>query len=184
MIVRPAEGWLRLLFVWNGSVLPSIVPQLVFFFFVSLLALVTDDIVLGYKIPLNSTPFALVGLTLAIFLAFRNNASFQRYLEARALWGHALTGSRSLVSLILCYAPEARAGTDVLALVKQVIAFNYALKDQVRRRNGNSASEFPTLHYPAATTLHDIRRRSKTPGLPTRCAPCCWRCVNNWQRWT
>jgi ion channel-forming bestrophin family protein len=77
MIVRPAENWLRLLFVWNGSVLRSIVPQLVFFFFMSLLPFVTDDTVLGYKIPLNSTPFALVELTLAIFLAFRNNASFQ-----------------------------------------------------------------------------------------------------------
>jgi putative membrane protein len=28
MIVRPPVNWLRLLFVWRGSVLPAILPQL------------------------------------------------------------------------------------------------------------------------------------------------------------
>ncbi|MGF6904111.1 hypothetical protein P3T22_005400 [Paraburkholderia sp. GAS348] len=38
MIVRPGQNWFRLLFVWNGSVLQSIIPQLVFMAAVSSLA--------------------------------------------------------------------------------------------------------------------------------------------------
>jgi predicted membrane chloride channel (bestrophin family) len=38
MIVRPGQNWFRLLFVWNGSVLQSIIPQLVFMAIVSSLA--------------------------------------------------------------------------------------------------------------------------------------------------
>ncbi|WP_317047606.1 bestrophin family ion channel [Adhaeribacter pallidiroseus] len=32
-----------------------------------------------YKILLNTTPFTLIGLALAIFLGFRNNASYDRF---------------------------------------------------------------------------------------------------------
>lgn len=72
MIVRPKESWLRLLFVWNGSVLPTIAPQLIFMAVVSSLAVVSHGRVLGEKIPLNTALLTPFGLTLAIFLGFRN----------------------------------------------------------------------------------------------------------------
>lgn len=126
MIVRPPEHWLRALFVWEGSVLPAILPQLLLVLAVSLAALATDGRVLGRKIPLDTAPFPMVGASLAIFLAFRNSASYERYVEARRIWGRILGASRTLVSQALC------AGVEPAPLAAQVTAFVQALRHQLR----------------------------------------------------
>jgi hypothetical protein len=41
MIIRPPTNWLRMLFVWDGSVLKTIVPQLLLMLAISVLAVVT-----------------------------------------------------------------------------------------------------------------------------------------------
>ncbi len=45
-----------------------------------------------FKVLLTATPFTLWGLTLAIFLGFRNTVAYQRFWEARTLWGELLIG--------------------------------------------------------------------------------------------
>ncbi|AOK50121.1 hypothetical protein WT60_25100 [Burkholderia sp. MSMB617WGS] len=128
MIVRPREHWFRMLFVWNGSVLPSILPQLALMSAVSVVALLTDGRILGEKVPLNPTPFTLAGLALAIFAAFRNNASYDRYWEARKLWGGVLTAARALTSQAIGYDATA----DGAAFARAAVGFVYALKHQLR----------------------------------------------------
>lgn len=130
MIVRPKENWLRLLFVWNGSVLQSIIPQLIFMGVISSLAVLTQGRIFGEKVPLNTAPFTLFGLALAIFLAFRNNASYERFQEARHLWGNLLNAARALTSQMLCYVPDS---ADRLATARTLIASVYALKHQLRK---------------------------------------------------
>ncbi|KVO33433.1 hypothetical protein WK11_04335 [Burkholderia ubonensis] len=132
MIVRPRQNWLKMLFVWNGSVLQSIIPQLVFMAIVSTLAVFTNGRIFGEKIPLNTAPFTLFGLALAIFLAFRNNASFERFKEARHLWGDVLIASRTLTSQIRRYLPENVDAAERNQTIDLLIAFVYALKHQLR----------------------------------------------------
>ncbi|KVU56541.1 hypothetical protein WK69_31115 [Burkholderia ubonensis] len=132
MIVRPRQNWLQMLFVWNGSVLQSIIPQLVFMAIVSTLAVFTNGRIFGEKIPLNTTPFTLFGLALAIFLAFRNNASFERFKEARHLWGDVLIASRTLTSQMRRYLPEHVDDALRNQTIDLLIAFVYALKHQLR----------------------------------------------------
>jgi len=129
MIVRPKQRWPRLLFVWHGSVLRTIIPQLVFMAAVSSLAVITQGRVFGEKIPLNTTLLTLFGLTLAIFLGFRNNQSYERYKEARCLWGQMLFAARSLTSQALCYLPDRALATPAANLL---VACAYALKHQLR----------------------------------------------------
>jgi putative membrane protein len=138
VIVRPPQNWLRLLFVWNGSVLQTIIPQLVFMALLSLLAVHTDGRLFGEKIPLNTAPFTLCGIALTIFLAFRNNVSYDRYWEARKLWGAALIACRTLTSQILCYVPPGGAdGTfDRNAFVRRILAVSLTLKHQLRHGDG------------------------------------------------
>jgi len=133
MIVRPKQNWFRMLFVWNGSVLQSIIPQLLFMGVVSSLAVFTHGRVFGEKIPLNTAPFTLFGVALAIFLAFRNNASYDRFIEARHLWGNLLIAARALTSQVLCYMPESLDKAERTRLAHTVVAFVYALKHQLRR---------------------------------------------------
>jgi putative membrane protein len=165
MIVRPSENWLRLLFVWNGSVLQSIIPQLVFMAAVSTLAVFTQGRIFGEKIPLNTAPFTLFGLALAIFLAFRNNASYGRFNEARHLWGSLLISTRALTSQILCYVPEQ---ANKFQIAQTMIAFIYALKhelrntdpmpDLVRLLGRDQAELLRVKQYKPTALLNEIRR--------------------------
>lgn len=170
MIVRPRENWFRLLFVWNGSVLSSIIPQLCFMAVVSTLAVFTHGRVFGAKIPLNTAPFTLFGVALAIFLAFRNNASYERFNEARHLWGNLLIASRTLTSQMLCYVPE-RA--DTLRIAQHIIGFVYALKHELRGTDGTADFQRLLGHeqaeilsgqvYKPVFILNEIRRELAIP---------------------
>lgn len=55
---------------------------------------------LGIKFTL--APFSILGVAIAIFLGFRNNAGYARYVEARKLWGQLMIASRSLLQTRKC----------------------------------------------------------------------------------
>jgi putative membrane protein len=131
MIVRPPANWFRMLLVWNGSVLPAVLPQLVLMLLVSLVALYGDGRIFNDHVHLDTAPFSLLGVSLAIFLAFRNNASYQRYLEARQLWGNVLIATRALTSQVLAYLPPNRI--DRAAFANQLVAFVHLLRHQLRQ---------------------------------------------------
>src|SRR5471032_1435744 len=76
-----------MLFVWRGSVLPQLLPRLALIFILSVAAIVMHDHVRNYPVGLGTPPFALVGIALAVFLGFRNSASYERWWEGRKLWG-------------------------------------------------------------------------------------------------
>jgi len=130
MIVRPRPHWLRMLFVWRGSVLPDILPQLLATTAFAVLVTVLHGRLFQWKIPLNFVPFSLIGLTLAIFLGFRNSTSYARYWEARTLWGSVLNDTRAMVrqALTLSDSPA-----EVSLLTVRLIAFVHALRHQLRK---------------------------------------------------
>ena len=129
MIIRPRPHWLRMLFVLRGSVLPDILPQLMAATLFAVLVTALHGQLFAWKVPLNFVPFSLIGLTLAIFLGFRNSTSYARYWEARTLWGTLLNETRSLVR-------QARTLTDAPqyapALAMVLAAFVHALRHQLR----------------------------------------------------
>jgi putative membrane protein len=168
MIVRPKVNWLRMLFVWHGSVLQSILPQLLMMLAVSLLALLTHGKIFGEKVPLDTAPFTLIGVSLAIFLAFRNNASYDRYWEARKLWGHLLIVTRSLTTQLNSYAPRDREDVQRDLFIDRVIALVYALKHQLRGTDASAdlarylpvqeAAALHAKHYQPVALLNTLRQ--------------------------
>lgn len=129
MIVRPRLHWFRTLFVLRGSVLPVIAPQLAWVTAFAALVTFLHGQVFAWKVPLNFAAFSLVGLTLAIFLAFRNNTSYARWWEARTLWGAVLNETRSLLRQAATLVDDP-AATRVLGA--RLIAFVHALRHQLR----------------------------------------------------
>ena len=129
MIIRPRPHWLRMLFIVRGSVLPGILPQLAAATLFAVLVTVLHGQVFEWKVQLNFVPFSLIGLTLAIFLGFRNSTSYARYWEARSLWGTLLNETSSLVrqALTLADAPD-KAREFAMCLA----AFVHALRHQLR----------------------------------------------------
>ncbi|MGC4060779.1 MAG: bestrophin family ion channel [Aquabacterium sp.] len=129
MIVRPRLHWLRMLFVWRGSVLPDIAPQLLFTTAFALVVTLLHGQVFQSKVPLTFVPFSLMGLTLAVFLGFRNNTSYARYWEARSLWGVLLNESRSFVRQALTLVDDPAQAT---VPTRRLMAFTHALRHQLR----------------------------------------------------
>ena len=79
MIVRPRPHWLPLLFVWRGSILAQILPQLAVTLALAIVVTVLHGQVLRWKVPMTFVPFSLVGLTLMAAQAFFYNAIFFTY---------------------------------------------------------------------------------------------------------
>lgn len=55
------------------------------------------------NIAVNFTPIGVLGSALAIFVAFRNNASYGRWWEARQLWGGIVNSSRVFARLVITF---------------------------------------------------------------------------------
>jgi putative membrane protein len=87
------------------------------------------------QISLTPVPFSLIGLALAIFLGFRNNAAYERFWEARKLWGDLVHRSRTLARQVqtLLYSADASGRDDSsVVFIRRTIAFAHALRHQLR----------------------------------------------------
>lgn len=129
MIVRPTSNWWSLLFVWRGSMMKHILPQLAIVAVLSVLAVWTEGHIFAHKVPLNATPFTLVGVALALFLGFRNSAAYDRWWEGRKLWGGLVNAMRSLARQALTMTGETEGKRE---FINMLIAFTYAMRDQLR----------------------------------------------------
>lgn len=130
MIIRPRPHWLAILFARRGSVLPSILPQLGLVTALAVAITASHGVVFGWKTPLTPMPFTLVGIALAVFLGFRNSASYDRYWEARKLWGQGLNECRTLTRQALSLMD---GQVDIRPFVYGQIAFIHALRGYLRR---------------------------------------------------
>jgi ion channel-forming bestrophin family protein len=131
VIVRPRPHWVRLLFVRRGSLVPRILSQQLFIFALSCAVVLLHGQLFHWKVTLTAAPFSLMGVAFAIFLGFRINASYDRYWEARKLWGSVLVETRNLARQALnLETPEVVQRAFVLGLV----GFATALRNQLRGR--------------------------------------------------
>jgi putative membrane protein len=134
MIVRPRQHWLRMFFVWRGSVLPRILPQLATVTVLSVLITIIHGRVFALKVPLTFVPFSLIGVALAVFLGFRNSASYDRYWEGRKLWGGILSESRTLARQYLTLVTNTSLQRDFVYILA---ALSHALRHQLRATDGS-----------------------------------------------
>jgi putative membrane protein len=132
MIVRPRQHWFRMLFVWHGSVLSRILPQLGIVTGLAVLVTIIHGQVFYVKVPLTFVPFALIGVALAVFLGFRNSASYDRYWEGRKLWGSMLSDSRNLARQYLTLTHDTQ---EKKIFVYTLVAVSHALRHQLRGTN-------------------------------------------------
>ncbi|GER19672.1 bestrophin family protein [Variovorax boronicumulans] len=152
MIVRKRPSGLKLFLSWRGSVLPRIAAALTLNVIVAIVVTVLHGRFGSIKIPLGTVPFALLGLPLAIFLGFRNTAAYDRFWEARKLWGEVILRSRNLArqcqSLIDGDAPV-NAGADTVRrlddlrvrMTLRAAAFAHALRHQLRGTDAASDTQ-------------------------------------------
>jgi putative membrane protein len=133
MIVRSKSNWWTLLFVWRGSMMKQMLPQLLIVAALSVLAVWTEGTIFRHKVPLNATPFTLVGVALALFLGFRNSSAYDRWWEGRKLWGALVNTMRTLTRQVLTMTGDApKEARDKREFIDLLVAFTYAMRDQLR----------------------------------------------------
>lgn len=134
MIVRQRTHWLKMLFIWRGSVLKKIITQLCIITIFSVAVYYFNGKIYDYKVKLNPTVFTLIGLALAIFMGFCNTASYDRFWEGRKLWGSLVIETRSLTRQILSFIPNVPK-EEKQEIVKLISAFCWALNYQLRDKS-------------------------------------------------
>ena len=139
MIVRDRPSGFKLLWIVRGSVLQRIKGVLAVNIVLAIIVTVAHGTLFHTKVPITPIPFTLIGLPLAIFLGFRNTTAYDRYWEARKLWGEIVHRTRTLSRQCqgLIDLPEpldpARRDDDVrIRMVHRAIAFVHALRLQLR----------------------------------------------------
>ena len=96
MIIRPRPTLFDVLFTLKGSIAKPIALKLVSITAIATLVTIVAMDHPGLFANLSATPFTLIGLSLSIFMSFRNSACYDRWWEGRRQWGAVLTYMRSL----------------------------------------------------------------------------------------
>ena len=129
MIRRPIEP-LKMLFVLQGSYFKRlIVPQVLLFIF-SFFIYFYQTHIATEPVPLNPSVFAILGISLAIFHGFCNNAAYDRFWEGRKLWGTLVWLSRNIARQVLTLPNVSMA--EKQAFIRHQIAFVHSLRQQLR----------------------------------------------------
>ncbi|WP_108263218.1 bestrophin family protein [Mangrovicoccus ximenensis] len=117
MIIRKRPGMLELFFVLKGSVIQKIWVQVLAVMLISVAVVFAHRNLPGIVPSLDPSPFALIGIALSIFLSFRNSACYDRWWEARKLWGLMVQTSRDILrqTVMLEGSPERRSILMALA---------------------------------------------------------------------
>lgn len=163
MIVRKRPSAFQLFFIMRGSIVPRIKGQVLSTVGVAILVTMAHGTLFNQKVTLTPIPFSLIGLALAIFLGFRNTASYDRWWEGRKLWGELVIRTRSVARLIVNHVRPAQGENDdepVPVMVRRLIAFTFALKHHLQgARDGQSGKYL---------TADEVRAAGESVNAPDR----------------
>ena len=107
-------------------------------------------------------PLAIMGGAISVFLAFRNNSAYDRWWEARTLWGGLVNYARTFARQALTLISPSEDDKDNRAaheLVELQIAYIHALRCHLRKQN-----PYPELDRQLdPSLLHWLRTQNNVP---------------------
>lgn len=160
MIVRPRPSLWQLFFILRGSVVPRVWPQFSVVFVLSALVVWVHKAAPTIVPVFDGAPFTLLGIALSVFLAFRNNAAYERWWEGRKWSGLQIQLCRTLSRQTLLLSDRADGDVHRNYLLNLAIAFSHALVPHLRdSADGSKVTGFMTAADYAA---FQQRRRSPT----------------------
>jgi len=152
MIVRDKPNWHELAFALRGSIVPAIAPR------IAMLMLLSAAMVWLHRrfaaFPqIDAIGFTVFGIALSLFLGFRNNAAYDRWWEARKLWGGLLADLRSFAREVQVFVPGTELRRKAIRLSLAFIHLHRANlrqleDDPLARLHGGELADAP--HPPDA----------------------------------
>lgn len=131
MIVRPRPRIYELFLILKGSTLPVVAPQVVAIGVWAFGVVWLERHYFRFFHNFNPAPFTLLGIALSIFLGFRNNACYDRWWEARKLWGSLINETRALSRSAVTLLPP----RDAERTLRLTIGYVYCLAAHLRRKD-------------------------------------------------
>ena len=114
---------------WRGSVSPRILKTVLISTCYALILAIID--IYYHELPhLSVTPFEYTGAVLGLVLVFRTNAGYDRWWEARRLWGSIVNQSRNSFIMVANYGTNNPQWQR--AMNKWLISFSFATKESLR----------------------------------------------------
>jgi len=151
MIVPPRVNLLRVLFTLKGSIVKRIAGRCLLVTLLAALIVLVEQRYPALFYPVSATPFTLLGLSLSIFMSFRNTACYDRWWEGRKAWGRLLIETRSFVrESVIIAEPQIRAD-----LLRSLCGFAHALNAGLRGEAPTRAAA-PWLPAWAQPTPHNL----------------------------
>lgn len=122
-------GFLKSALAWKGSVTPKVMKKvgliIIYTCLVSYLCYLFPSTVL----PIG--PFEYGGLIMGLILVFRVNAGYDRWWEARKLWGNVVNHSRNLTIILVNYTNQ-ETHEWIFKITNMISALPYLMKDNLR----------------------------------------------------
>ena len=136
MIIRPKVNQFAILFTLKGSIAKRIALRTLMVTLLASAIVLVEILHPSNFTKVNATPFTLLGLSLSIFMNFRNNACYDRWYEARKAWGEVIVHIRSVIRETHVIRESAQRRTVLLNLC----GFAHALNARLRKENEADAS--------------------------------------------
>jgi ion channel-forming bestrophin family protein len=107
----------------------------------------------GAELSIPWGPVSVVGIAVAFYLGFKNNASYDRTWEARKIWGGIVNSSRSFGAALLAFVQGPEAEKERQQLIYRHIAWLTALRFQLRlaREWEHTDERVQGIYQPVAT---------------------------------
>ncbi|RON72346.1 bestrophin family protein [Pseudomonas fluorescens] len=136
MIIRPKVSQFAILFTLKGSIAKRIALRTLMVTLLASAIVLVEILHPSSFTKVNATPFTLLGLSLSIFMSFRNNACYDRWYEARKAWGEVIVHVRSIIRETRILSESDQRPPLLLNLV----GFAHALNARLRREDEAAAS--------------------------------------------
>jgi len=126
------QNFLKTALALKGSATPKVMSNVI-------ISIVYTSLVsyLCYLFPsaiLPIGPFEYGGLIMGLILVFRVNAGYDRWWEARKLWGNIVNQSRSLAVILINYTDQG-ARDWIIKVTRMIRVLPYLMKDNLREQN-------------------------------------------------
>lgn len=174
MIVNDRKNYLALL--------KAVYPPLLFFIGLSALVGFSVEYLHWSFVTIPSQYISILGAAVGVFLAFRINSGYDRWWEARKIWGEIVNDSRAFAANLLTLTPEHKA---INKIIDTHIAYINALRLNLRKQNDwqqikqyfneeqwhwlHTKSNLPSqINYLQATQLHQLLPNDDTESLLKR----------------
>ena len=148
MIVRPKVNQFAILFTLKGSIAKRIALRTLMVTLLASAIVLIEILHPSNFTKVNATPFTLLGLSLSIFMSFRNNACYDRWYEARKAWGEVIVHIRSVIRETYVI----RESVQRKPLLLNLCGFAHALNARLRKESEAEASSAWVMPIPDAQT--------------------------------